>query len=276
MTGVNEDTDASSSPRCELGHVVRDIIWRIQYLWQRFRRGVRIVPIKIDVKDAFREVPVEITRAPVFGYVFGDFVVVNRRLHFGWRNSQGFWCSFASALEHVHNNTSRRRAVYTDSGREAIQHVVVTPSRESRAAALPPGYVAPPRRGGSADYFFFVRFYVDDGVSVEVQCYPSGDRCLCASASLASDHFRSFGYRAPTAPPLLSKHNFCHWDTQLAVLGWEIDSVAMNISLTKAKVAKLRGLLFKWPRGRPYALESELRELVGNLLYDSEVVRPGK
>ena len=62
----------------------------------------------------------------------------------------------------------------------------------------------------------------------------------------------------------------------MEVLGWETDSVAMNISLTKAKVAKLRGLLFKWPRGRPYALESELRELVGNLLYDSEVVRPGK
>ena len=179
-------------------------------------------------------------------------------------------------LEHAHSNTSYRSAVYTDSGREAIQHVVVTPSRESRAAALPPGYVAPPRRGGSADYFFFVRFYVDDGVSVEVQCYPSGDRCLCASASLASDHFRSFGYRAPTAPPLLSKHNFCHWDTQLAVLGWEIDSVAMTISLTKAKVAKLRRLLLKWPRSRRYALESEVRELVGNLLYDSEVVLPGK
>ena len=165
--------------------------------------------------------------------------------------------------------------MYTDSGREAIQHVVVTPSRESRAAALPPGYVAPPRRGGSADYFFFVRFYVDDGVSVEVQCYPSGDRCLCASASLASDHFRSFGYRAPTAPPLLSKHNFCHWDTQLAVLGWEIDSVAMTISLTKAKVAKLRRLLLKWPRSRRYALESEVRELVGKLLYASKVVRSG-
>ena len=166
MTGVNEDTDASSSPRCELGHVVRDIIWRIQYLWQRFRRGVRIVPIKIDVKDAFREVPVEITRAPVFGYVFGDFVVVNRRLHFGWRNSQGFWCSFASALEHVHNNTSRRRAVYTDSGREATRHVVVMSPRVSRVAALPPGDVGPLGRVGGADEYFLVRFYVDDGVLV--------------------------------------------------------------------------------------------------------------
>ena len=50
----------------------------------------------------------------------------------------------------------------------------------------------------------------------------------------------------------------------------------MTISLTKTKVAKFRGLLLKWPRSRRYALESEVQELVGDLLYASEVVRPGK
>ena len=49
----------------------------------------------------------------------------------------------------------------------------------------------------------------------------------------------------------------------------------MTISITKVKVAKLRGLL-EWPRSRRYALESEVRELIGKLLYASEVVRPGK
>ena len=90
-----------------------------------------------------------------------------------------------------------------------------------------------------------MRFYVDDGVSAELQRYPFGDRCLSTSASLASDYFRLFGDRAPTDPPLLSKHKIPHWHTQCEVLGWEIDSVAMTISLTKAKVAKLRGLLLK-------------------------------
>ena len=51
--GVNEDTDFSSAPTCELGHVVRDIIWRILYLRHRFGRGARIVLSKMDVKDAF-------------------------------------------------------------------------------------------------------------------------------------------------------------------------------------------------------------------------------
>ena len=107
----------------------------------------------------------------------------------------------------------------TDSGREATRHVIVRPPRESRASVLPPGYVAPPGRGGGADDSFFVRFYVDDGVSIEVQRYPSGDRCLCESASLASDHFRLFGDRAPTNPPLLSKNKISHRDSQLEVLG---------------------------------------------------------
>ena len=84
---------------------------------------------------------------------------------------------------------------------------------------MPPGYVVPPGRGGGTDDSFFVRFYVDDGASVEVQRYPSGERCLCASASLACDHFRLFRDRARTAPPLLSKHKITDWGTQLEVLG---------------------------------------------------------
>ena len=164
----------------------------------------------------------------------------------------------------------------TYSGREATRHVDVRPPCESRAAALPPGYVAPPGRGGGAEDSFFVRFYVDDRVSVEVQWYPSDDRCFCALASLASNHFRLFGDHAPSDPPLFSKHKITDWDTQLEVLGWEIYSVAMTTSLTKAKVAKLRGLLLKWPRGRRYALESEVQELIGKFLYASEVVRPAK
>ena len=90
--GVNEDTDFSSASTCELGHELRDIIWRIMYLWHQFGRGARIVLRKMDVKNVFRQVLVEITRAPVFGHVFGGLVVVDRRLQFGWRNSPGFWC----------------------------------------------------------------------------------------------------------------------------------------------------------------------------------------
>ena len=75
LTGVNEDSDFPSAPTCELGHVLRDIIWRILYLRNRFGRGARIMMKKIVLKDSFRHVPVEITRAPVFSYVFSGLVV---------------------------------------------------------------------------------------------------------------------------------------------------------------------------------------------------------
>ena len=74
-------------------------------------------------------------------------------------------------------------AVCTDSGREATRNVVVRPPRESRALALPPGYVAPPGRGGGAESSFVVRFYVDDGVSVELQRYP----CLLYTSDAADE-----------------------------------------------------------------------------------------
>ena len=76
--GVTEDTGFSSAPTCELGHVLCDITWRILYLRRRFGRGARIVLSKMDVKDAFQQVPVEITPAPVFGYTFDGLVVVDR------------------------------------------------------------------------------------------------------------------------------------------------------------------------------------------------------
>lgn len=91
MTGVNRETVFWSSPKCELGHVLRDIICRTMFLRQLICRGLRIVLSKMDVEGDFRHTPVEITRALVFSYVFGD-LVVDRRLQFGWRNNPGFWC----------------------------------------------------------------------------------------------------------------------------------------------------------------------------------------
>ena len=52
-----------------------------------------------------------------------------------------------------------------------------------------------PGAGGNAGSYFFVRYYVDDGILVELQWWPDGRRCLRAVQSLASDYF-SFVWRA--------------------------------------------------------------------------------
>ena len=100
--------------------------------------------------------------------------------------------------------------------------------------------------------------------------------CLLASASLASDHFRLFGNRRETDPPLLAARKVTSWDTKLEVLGWEIDTVGMTITLPPAKLVQLRDLLRQWPNDRVSASEVELRSLTGKLLHVCEVVRPGK
>ena len=58
------------------------------------------------------------------------------------------------------------------------------------------------------------------------------------------------------------------------MLGWAIDTVAMVISLTSAKLLQLSLLLESWPPARAVASEYELRFLMGKRLHVSEVVRP--
>lgn len=134
-------------------------------------------------------------------------------------------------MEHVHTNTSNRSEVSNDGGPKATRRVVLIPARESTAAALPQGYVALSGRGGGVNGHFFVHYYVDDGVLVEVQRLAQMIAvCVHRRRSVTK---LSIG-RGATDPPLLSENNISHWNTQLEVLGWPIDSVAMPTSLADA------------------------------------------
>ena len=59
------------------------------------------------------------------------------------------------------------------------------------------------------------------------------------------------------------------------MLGWTIDTVAMVISLTPAKLLQLSILLEAWPPARAVASEYGLRSLMDKLSHVSEVIRPG-
>lgn len=155
--------------------------------------------------------------------------MAGRRLQFDWSTSPGVWCVFSKALDHAHSITSHRSAVCTDSGG------AMTSAAQIHSCGAATGL----RRhswagGGDGDEFLFVRYYVDGGASIDVQPYSTANRCLFASASLASDHVQLFSDRAPTAPALLSKQNTYHSDIQLKLMGWEVYSVTMDISLTDA------------------------------------------
>ena len=59
--------------------MLRDIIGRFLYLRRPFEPRARIVLSKIDVTEALRQVSVQWAGAPVFGYVFRELVVADRR-----------------------------------------------------------------------------------------------------------------------------------------------------------------------------------------------------
>ena len=80
----------------------------------------------MDVKYLFRRVLVDPAGAPAFGYVFGDRVVVDLRLQFGWRNSPGFWGLMASALEHAHTHSTFQGTDISQKGAAAVAHVGIS------------------------------------------------------------------------------------------------------------------------------------------------------
>lgn len=233
----------------------------------------------MDTKSAFRQVSVEVNRAPTFGYVFGDIVVVDRCLQFGWTSSPSLWGVCATAVEHAHNRTTFQNAVITPAleGRAATSHVRVVPPRENEVRAmLPPNCAFPPGSGGGLRDPFWVSTYVDDALFAEIESILEGKRCLRATRSFASDSFRLFGSRDAGEPPLSAPEKTTSWDTCMDMLGWSIDTVAMTISVPQEKVVHLRALLDEWPADRRVAPIKEARSLLGKLLHLSEVVRPGK
>ena len=136
-------------------------------------------------------------------------------------------------------------------GRTATEHVSVTPPRATdRPVSLPRGCRVPRGRGGKRRSPFFVLYYVDDGILVEVPWWPDGRRCRRASASLLSDHYRLFGMRSSRDPTLLSPHKISLWDTRLCVLRWDIDTVTMTISVPLEKLERLRDTLNEWSPDR--------------------------
>ena len=110
----------------------------------------------------------------------------------------------ASALEHSHIHSTFQDAAFSPPMEAAVEHVRLAPPRGGSVTALPRDCRTVSGSGGYAGSRFFVKHYVDDGILVEVQWWPDGLRCMRAVQSLASDHFRLFGVRGASDPPVLS------------------------------------------------------------------------
>ena len=166
-TIVDGDTGVDSAPPSELGHVLREVLLRVISLRQTHCSSARILLCRVDVKDAFRQLLVDPAGSPAFGYVCGDCVVVDLRLQFVWRNSPGFWEWMASALEHAHTHSTFQGADVFQKGAAAVAHVGIPPPREVPVVSAPGDCGPVSGSGGNDGNYFFLRYYVDDGILIE-------------------------------------------------------------------------------------------------------------
>ena len=65
---VNVTTDREGIPECALAGVMREVIQRVLGLRAKFGDRARFLIKKINVKNAFRQVPVDPDGAAAFGY----------------------------------------------------------------------------------------------------------------------------------------------------------------------------------------------------------------
>ena len=108
----------------------------------------------------------------------------------------------ASALEHAHTNSTFQDAAVSPQGAAAVEHVPLAPQRGGPVRSLPRDCRIVSGSGGYAGSRCFVRYYVDDGILVEVQWWPDGRRCMWAVQSLALNQFCLLGVRGASDPPL--------------------------------------------------------------------------
>ena len=115
---------------------------------------------------------------------------------------------------------------------------------------------------------------MDDAVSVEVRWKPDGGKCTVLAQCLASIHFQAMGERGEGEEPLLSLKTVTDWAPQQEVLGFNLDTEKMTISLPPRNIRELQELLDEWPEARLTATVREVLVLAGKLHHGAYVTRP--
>lgn len=99
---VNSLTDRSRIPPTDIGDVFSSFLAAAYRLRLRYPHA-HLVFRKIDVADAFRQLRIHPSYAPLFAYAVGDWLVVDLRLTFGWAGSPGFFLRVAEGDDPAHH-----------------------------------------------------------------------------------------------------------------------------------------------------------------------------
>ena len=161
---MDATTDWNEIPSCELAGVMREVLQRIVGLRANVGDRTRIAIQTMDVKNAFRWIPVDSDGAVAFGYVRGGYHFVDLRLQFGCRGNPAWWDVVSAALQHAQGNATRAPASFSQAGDRAVEHVSIAPSSGRPVVSWAAECIVRERTVHPA----FVVFFMDDAISVEV------------------------------------------------------------------------------------------------------------
>ena len=205
--------DGIDEHRCSLSYVT---------VWDAARaiseRGLGTLLAKIDVKHAYRNIPVHPDDRVLMGMKWNGNLFIDTTLPFGLRSAPKIFNAVADAAEWI----------LRQQGVKCVLH------------------------------------YLDDFLIIG---RAGTEECDGALATLLGI-FERLGL--PVAP-----HKLEGPTSSLTFLGFQLDTVSMEVRLPQDKLVEILGLASRW-LGRKGCLRFELESLVGKLAHASTVVRPGK
>ena len=271
-------TDASQVPACDIGHVFSSFIAAACQLRAKYPQG-HLVLSKVDVADAFRQLLIHPEFAPFFSYTWGDFLVVDLRLAFGWLGSPGFFYRWAKALvEFVREKTP---ADVTDEIKAAIgkwaRHQSIEEPGTFPITSFPPSDTSPSSSSISAegnDPFYFILPYIDDTILLE---HNVDDRPRKLGQLVIFAHFLLYGFPREGWPACLKEEKVTDWASEGEVLGIMVNLNTMTLSLPPKKLEEMKALIREeWAPSRTKATPRQIMVLVGKLRSWSMCVRHGQ
>jgi hypothetical protein len=271
-------TDASQVPACDIGQVFSSFIAAACKLRAKYPHG-HLVLSKVDVADAFRQLLIHPEFAPFFSYTWGDFLVVDLRLAFGWLGSPGFFYRWAKAL--VAFVMEKTPADVTDEMKAAIGkwawHQSIEEPGTFPITPFPPSDTSPPSSSVSAEGnapFYFIMPYIDDTILLENNV---DDRPRKLGQLVIFAHFLLYGFPREGWPACLKEEKVTDWASEGEVLGIMVNLNTMMLSLPPKKLEEMKVLICEeWAPSRTKATPRQIMVLVGKLRSWSMCVRHGQ
>lgn len=275
---VNDRTDPTKVPPCDIGSVFADFLLHCYKLRLKYPTG-HLVFGKVDVADAFRQLRMHPNFASAFSYTWESLLVFDLRLAFGWTGSPGFFFRWAKHLVHfikTHRPSDITPAIADLLGSDwATRQSVEAPDTYPITALPPdPSIDLSHTSAEGDDPFYWSGAYIDDTGSLELN---TASRVFALSQCVLLTHFLLFGFPRPGLPPAVKPAKITDYASIGEFLGVGIDLNRMVVFLPEAKRAELRDTLTNdWPPTRLVATPRELMSLIGKLRSWAYCVRNGR